>query len=93
MKKVLQWLAGSFEAGLHGASARKLTAFSCVAFAAYVHRYCTPDSAVQFLIVDLCCALIALGIVTFEQIIKLKNGITTEKNTPDREGNNRGAVN
>lgn len=83
MKKIITWLAGSFEAGLHGASARKLTAFSCVAFAAYCHRYCTPNSAINFLIVDMSCALIALGIVTFEQIIRFKNGTTTEKKTPD----------
>jgi len=57
-----------------GASARKLTAFACVMLAAYVHRYATKETATTFLVIDLAAALVALGVITIEQIIRLKNG-------------------
>lgn len=76
-----QWLAGSFESGPHGASARKLTAFACILFAGYCHQFITKETASTFLVIDLSGNLVALGIVTMQQIIRLKNGgsATNEK--------------
>jgi len=68
-----KWLAGSFESGPHGASARKLTAFACIMFAGYCHQFVTKETASTFLVIDLSACLVALGIVTMEQIIRLKN--------------------
>ncbi len=79
MKRLITWLAGIFEARPHGASARKLTAFSCVAFAAYCHRWLNFENATTFLLIDLITVLVALGIVTMEQIISLKNGNNHKK--------------
>jgi hypothetical protein len=41
----------------------------------YIHKYYVTDkNATEVLIIDLCGVLIALGIVTAQNIIELKNG-------------------
>lgn len=63
-----------------GYSARKLTALFGVVMGAYITKYKLPlECQLYALICWLLLALLCLGIITFEQIIKLKNG--DEKNT------------
>jgi len=71
MKKLL----ASFDTNSKGLSARKLTAFAFVLCAYYVHyEHVDNSNAVDALIVDACVVVMCLGIVTAEQVIKLKNG-------------------
>lgn len=75
MKELLTKLLASFDNHSMGMSARKLTAFALMVCVAYIHyKWITTDTAVNFLVVDLCAIFLLLGIVTAEQIIKLKNG-------------------
>ena len=79
MKKIYDKLVASLDNSKDGFSARKLTALTLTICIVYIHwEYVDLSIAVETLIVDLCGVLIALGIVTAEQIIKLKNG---ENNT------------
>jgi hypothetical protein len=63
-----------FTANGENGSARKLTAFAFVLFAAYLHLKHADTDPLSFLICDCCVVLISLGIVTAEQVIKLRNG-------------------
>jgi hypothetical protein len=75
MKEIINKILSSFDNSSEGFSARKLTAFSLMVCIAYVHyKYVNESTAIEALITDLCGVLIALGIVTAEQIINLKNG-------------------
>jgi hypothetical protein len=77
MKEILTKLANSFDNTNDGFSARKLTAFTLVVCICWLHyKFVTPDNAVEYLIIDLLGVLILLGIITIEQVIKLKNGNT-----------------
>lgn len=68
-------LIASFDNHTHGLSARKLTAFFAVMVGAYITKYKLPQEAqLHALYAWLILALLCLGIVTAEQIIKLKNG-------------------
>lgn len=79
MKKIFDKIVASLDNSKDGFSARKLTALTLTICIVYIHwKYVDLTIAVETLIVDLCGVLIALGIVTAEQIIKLKNG---ESNT------------
>lgn len=70
----MQNIFDSFKNNSDGWSARKLTAFAFVCMAAFVHlRGLNDSNALKFLIADGTFALICLGIVTVEQIIKLKH--------------------
>ena len=72
---VFENLRKSFENSPGGFSARKLTAFAFVVFAAYVHlRYVTAETAIAALLIDAISALLALGIVTAEHVIRLRHG-------------------
>lgn len=82
--KVLKDLWASFNNHEKGASARKLTAFALMVLIAYIHyTQLSITNAVEFLIIDLCGVFLSLGLVTFAQIIELKNGKTNglEKTT------------
>ena len=75
MKKIIYNLIGSFDNVKGGFSARKLTAFAFVVMSAFIHlRYVNEANAIEALIVDVCCVLVALGIITAQNIIDLKNG-------------------
>jgi hypothetical protein len=75
MKKIIYNLIGSFDNVKGGFSARKLTAFAFVVMSAFIHlRYVNEVNAIEALIVDVCCVLVALGIITAQNIIDLKNG-------------------
>ena len=75
MKELIKKIIASFDNKQNeGLSARKLTAFFSIVTGAYITICKLPESE-QFngLCVWLLLCILCLGIVTFEQIIKLKN--------------------
>jgi hypothetical protein len=65
-----------------GFDPRKLTAWTIMALAAYSHIfYVDATVIIEVLIVDYCAVGLYLGIVTMEQVIKLKSA----KNEPKSE--------
>ena len=79
--KVINNILASFNNYEKGFSARKLTAFSLMICIAYIHyKFVDTSIAIEALIIDLSGVLISLGIVTAEQVIKLKNGGNNEPN-------------
>lgn len=70
-------ILASFNTYEKGFSARKLTAFALMNLIVYIHyKQLSQDNATEFLIIDLCGVFLSLGLVTFAQIIELKNGKT-----------------
>ena len=75
MKKIIKNLINSLNNTDSGYSARKLTAFSLMILIAYVHyKYVDLSNAIEAILIDLGGVLLLLGIITFEQILKFKNG-------------------
>lgn len=74
--KFLDYFGSIFDNYSQGASMRKILAFLTGAiFAGYLHyKWVDKENAFNFLVADLACALLCLGIITMEQVIKLKNG-------------------
>lgn len=73
MKKI-EKLLNSLDNNKDGWSARKLTAFYSVVIASSYLTYLIPEKdRLYALVFWQLLALLCLGIVTFEQIIKLKN--------------------
>lgn len=94
MPELSKYLMSIFDNYSKGASMRKIIAFvTGVVFAAWLHyKWVDANNAFQFLMADLACALLCLGIITMEQVIKFKNGganadttnsTTTTAVTPD----------
>ena len=87
MKKVIEKILSSFDTEKVGYSGRKLTAFYSMIAATYLTYLIPATERLYALVFWQLLALLCLGIVTFEQIIKLKNdgqnnnGTNTE-NTP-----------
>ena len=81
MKKFWEKLLGSFDTTSSGSlSARKLSAFAAVMTAIYVTAKEIPTSdQINALYAWLFFAAVCLGIVTAEQIIKLKNGSNSQQ--------------
>lgn len=83
MKKFWNNLIKSFTTDSEGFSARKLSAFVAVVTAIYVTVKEIPkEDLIHALYAWLCFALLCLGIVTIEQIIKLKNEGNNKENLP-----------
>ena len=83
MNKLLQNLSESFGT-IHrkGFAARKLTAFAFMLLTTYLHyKYVDKTNVIEALMIDCSMILLLLGLVTFEQIIALKNG----KESPTNE--------
>jgi hypothetical protein len=77
IKEIFNKFVASFDNTNIGMSARKLTSFALVVCIGWLHyKFVTPLNAVEFLMIDLLGVLILLGIITIEQVIKLKNGNT-----------------
>lgn len=75
MKKIIENLINSLNNQDSGFSARKLTAFALMVLIAYVHyKYVDLSNAIEAILIDLGGVLLLLGIITFEQILKFKNG-------------------
>ncbi len=55
-------------------SGHKLTALALTALLAYAHKGIEPDNRFNIIIADQVAIMLLLGRVTFEQILKLKNG-------------------
>lgn len=73
--KIIKDIWASFNNHEKGASARKLTAFALMVMIVYIHyTQLSSENAIEFLIIDLCGVFLSLGLVTFAQIIELKNG-------------------
>lgn len=82
MKKIIAKLLNSFDTEKGGYSGRKLSAFVSIIIAAYFgFRFGDEKSIVELTIIWLSFALLCLGIVTIEQIIKLKNNGQTDTGT------------
>ena len=89
MKKVLSGLYGSFNnVKNEGFSGRKLTAFTFVLCIVYIHYIWGKNNSftVEVLICDIVGAAFFLGLVSFTQILELKNG--RAPNNTDPEQNN-----
>ena len=86
MKTLVNKLIGSFDTVTKNSfSARKLTAFAFVFFCAYIHKeYVNEENAIEALLVDSGTALLCLGIITFEQVIKFKNGESNPTETNEK---------
>ena len=79
MKKIIENLINSLNNTDSGFSARKLTAFSLMILIAYVHyKYVDLSNAIEAILIDLGGVLLLLGIVTFEQIIRFREGSPKE---------------
>ena len=75
MKKIIENLINSLNNQDSGFSARKLTALALMILIAYVHyKYVDLSNAIEAILIDLGGVLLLLGIITFEQILKFKNG-------------------
>lgn len=79
LNNIIKNLLGSFNnIPGDGWSGRKLTVFYCMLLAGFIVVWRLPDHAqLHAFYALLATALLCLGIVTFEQIIKFKNGTTT----------------
>jgi hypothetical protein len=76
MKTLIKKLWSSFDNSPGGFSARKLSAFVAVVVvsAKISYQFTTAENLVEVLIVWLTFAAVCLGLVTGEQLIKLRNG-------------------
>ena len=82
MIQILNKLLASFDTHTIGFSSRKLTAFTAIVVAIYVTYTLPPDLRLHALYSWQLLALLCLGIITVEQIIKFKNGNNTDAGTP-----------
>jgi hypothetical protein len=73
-------LINSFDTQKGGFSGRKLTAFYSIIVATYLTYLIPVNERIYALAFWQLLALLCLGIVTFEQIIKLKNGDNNKHN-------------
>lgn len=75
MKEIFNKIVDSFHNETAGFSARKLTAFVFVIFAGYIHwKYLSFDNCINALMIDAGVTLVALGIITAQNLVELKNG-------------------
>lgn len=71
----LKKLIASFENAPGGWSARKLTAFAFTVCALFLQwKHATPETVPTLVLIDASTALLCLGIVTAEELIKLRGG-------------------
>lgn len=82
MKEFIKKLFGSLDTTSLGYSGRKLTALFSIIVAAYVTYTLPADVRLYALYSWQGLALLCLGIVTIEQIIKFKNGGKDEEPKP-----------
>ena len=81
LNSIVKNLLDSFNTKNEGWSGRKLTALFCVLIGAYITKYKLPvEAQLHALYAWLGVAMLCLGIVTVEQVIRFKNG-TVEKTT------------
>jgi hypothetical protein len=87
MKRLFNWIAGSFE--YNGkSSSRKLSAFWMLILTTYMElRFGSEATLIELVSINLCAVLILLGIVTIHDIAALKNGNNqqTDPNQPPKQ--------
>lgn len=73
--KKIAWVLNSFSVKDNGASARKLSAFYCIVImGGYVTiKHTTDENADRILAIWLIAGAFFLGIITIQEIIKLRN--------------------
>jgi hypothetical protein len=92
LKDVINNIIESFNNSPGGFSGRKLTAFWFVMLTTYLEYKFVDFSNLEIVIsTNLLLVLLCLGIVTFEQIVKFKNGSTNEKKNSDNTSGNNSA--
>jgi hypothetical protein len=75
IKNFIKDLTNSLNTQQPGFSARKLTAFVITICVIYLHiKFADITSVTTFLLYDIWFVLILLGIITAQDLIKLKNG-------------------
>ncbi len=80
MKDILKKLIASFDNTTDGFSARKMSAFVAIVTAIVTtFKFGNPESIELMLLIWLGFALLCLGIITVEQIIKFKYGNTPQQ--------------
>ena len=92
MKDLYNKIIGSFDTHTKNSfSARKLTSFALMPCVYYLHyRYVDMSNSISFLVADLLAILLFLGIVTFEQVIKFKNGESDKPQVNQLENEQQG---
>lgn len=84
MKELIKNLLLSLKVGEGGFSGRKLSAFfSVILCGAITYQYIKVEYLTEVLMVWLSFALLCLGIVTIEQIIKLKHDVLNDDKTKE----------
>lgn len=83
MKKIFSDLWNSLNTDGGGVSARKLSAFvAVVPVAAWItHKNADHSNVVELVMTWLSFALLCLGLVTIGQLVELRTGSTTKKET------------
>ena len=80
MKNFLNKLISSLDNSKDGFSGRKLTAVVLIALIVFIHyKYVDKDNCIEAMVIDLCGVMLCLGLVTAQQVLKLKGN-----NTPDK---------
>lgn len=75
MNKLIQNILNSFNTSTGGFSARKLSAFAGVVTGIYITVHEIPkEFLIEALYAWLAFALLCLGIITVEQVLRFKNG-------------------
>jgi hypothetical protein len=84
LTKIFEKLIWSFDNSASGFSARKLSAWAAVSVSLYITvHYVAPENLINVLGIWLIFALLCLGIVTAEQIIRFKDGNTPAADDDD----------
>ena len=82
MKKFINDILASFKANKEGYAARKLSAFVAVVTAIVLSFEYTDVTVVTTIVsIWLIFALLLLGIVTFQEVLQLKNGTLSSSST------------
>jgi len=82
MKKFINDILASFKANKEGYAARKLSAFVAVVTAIVLSFEYTDVTVVTSIVsIWLIFALLLLGIVTFQEVLQLKNGTSSSSST------------
>lgn len=83
MKKIFSDLVASLNTENTGYSARKLSAFFGVVFVAgwITHSNVNPQNVTDLVLIWLCFAMLCLGLVTIGQLVELRTGMISKKET------------
>lgn len=83
MKKIFSDLVASLNTENTGYSARKLSAFFGVVFVAgwITHKNTNASNVTELVLIWLSFSMLCLGLVTIGQLVELRTGITSKKET------------